>query len=58
VTLGARLAIYISARSRGQGDDPRYTNLLDKAPGSRVTYALRKVFLLQAALIWLISIPV
>ena len=32
--------------------------MLGKAPGSRAAYALRKVFLLQAALIWLISVPV
>src|ERR1700679_236237 len=32
--------------------------MLDKAPGSRAAYALRKVFLLQAALIWLVSVPV
>ena len=55
---GARLAVYIGARSRGNGEDPRYTRLLDRAPRSRVTYALRAVFLPQAGLIWLISITV
>jgi steroid 5-alpha reductase family enzyme len=58
VVWGARLAVYVGARSRGKGEDPRYAEMLDKARGSRITYALRKVFLLQAALIWLISIPV
>jgi steroid 5-alpha reductase family enzyme len=58
VVWGVRLAVYVGARSRGKGEDPRYTEMLDKAHGSRITYALRKVFLLQAALIWLISIPV
>jgi steroid 5-alpha reductase family enzyme len=55
---GVRLAAYIGWRSRGSGEDPRYTDLLSKARGSRAGYALRKVFLLQAALIWIISAPV
>jgi steroid 5-alpha reductase family enzyme len=58
IVWGLRLGGYIALRSRGQGEDPRYTQMLDRAPGSRAAYALRKVFLLQAALIWLISIPV
>jgi steroid 5-alpha reductase family enzyme len=58
VIWGLRLATYVASRSRGKGEDPRYSEMLDKAPGSRITYALRKVFLLQAALIWLISVPV
>jgi steroid 5-alpha reductase family enzyme len=58
VVWGLRLGGYIAWRSRGAGEDPRYQEMLDKAPGSRAAYALRKVFLLQAGLIWLISIPV
>jgi steroid 5-alpha reductase family enzyme len=58
VVWGLRLGGFIAWRSRGQGEDPRYREMLDKAPGSRAAYALRKVFLLQAGLIWLISIPV
>ncbi len=58
VLWGLRLASYVGWRSRGAGEDPRYAEMLDKAPGSRKAYALRKVFLLQAALIWLISVPV
>jgi steroid 5-alpha reductase family enzyme len=58
VVWGMRLASYIGWRSRGAGEDPRYAEMLDKAPRSRAAYALRKVFLLQAGLIWLISVPV
>jgi steroid 5-alpha reductase family enzyme len=58
IAWGLRLGGYIAWRSRGKGEDPRYTQMLDKAPGSRAAYALRKVFLLQAGLIWLISVPV
>ncbi|MFS0696832.1 DUF1295 domain-containing protein [Streptomyces nitrosporeus] len=55
---GLRLAAHIARRSRGHGEDPRYTALLDKAPGNRTLYALRTVYLGQAALVWLISLPV
>jgi steroid 5-alpha reductase family enzyme len=58
VAWGLRLGGFIAWRGRGQGEDPRYAEMLDKAPGSRAAYALRKVFLLQAGLIWLISVPV
>ena len=58
IVWGLRLGGYIAWRSRGKGEDPRYREMLDKAPGSQAAYALRKVFLLQAGLIWLISIPV
>nr|WP_121188547.1 DUF1295 domain-containing protein [Nocardiopsis sp. Huas11] len=55
---GVRLAAHIHRRSRGSGEDPRYDRLLSRAPGSRDAYALRMVYLLQGALVWLISLPV
>ncbi|MDX2294918.1 MULTISPECIES: DUF1295 domain-containing protein [Streptomyces] len=55
---GLRLSAHIAHRSHGHGEDPRYTDLLDKAPGNRTLYALRTVYLGQAALVWLISLPV
>ncbi|WP_406340293.1 DUF1295 domain-containing protein [Streptomyces sp. NBC_00648] len=55
---GLRLAAHLAWRGRGHGEDPRYERLLAKAPGSRNLYALRTVYLLQAALIWLVSLPV
>ncbi|MFD6248332.1 DUF1295 domain-containing protein [Streptomyces roseolus] len=58
ILWGLRLAAHIAHRSRGHGEDPRYTALLDKAPGNRTLYALRTVYLGQAALVWLISLPV
>ncbi|MFJ4880747.1 DUF1295 domain-containing protein [Streptomyces sp. NPDC088745] len=58
VVWGLRLSLHIVHRSRGHGEDPRYTALLDKAPGSRTWYALRTVYLSQAGLVWLISLPV
>ncbi|MFE9118315.1 DUF1295 domain-containing protein [Streptomyces sp. NPDC007172] len=58
VIWGLRLAAHIAWRGRGHGEDPRYDRMLSKAPGSRNAYALRMVYLLQGALIWLISLPV
>ncbi|MDJ0381126.1 DUF1295 domain-containing protein [Streptomyces sp. G-G2] len=62
VVWGLRLAGHIARRGRGHGEDPRYERMLAKAggPGSRGRdlYALRKVYLLQAALVWLVSLPV
>ncbi|WP_329126668.1 DUF1295 domain-containing protein [Streptomyces sp. NBC_01465] len=55
---GLRLATHIVRRGRGHGEDPRYEALLAKAPGSRSLYALRMVYLLQAGLVWLVSLPV
>ncbi|CAM5569916.1 membrane protein [Streptomyces spiroverticillatus] len=56
---GLRLAAHIAWRGRGHGEDPRYENLLAKAPeGRRNLYAFRMVYLLQGALVWLVSLPV
>ncbi|MEN8651257.1 DUF1295 domain-containing protein [Streptomyces sp. 21So2-11] len=55
---GVRLAAHIARRGRGHGEDPRYERMLAKASGNRTLYALRTVYLLQGALVWLISLPV
>ncbi|MFF3137408.1 DUF1295 domain-containing protein [Streptomyces mirabilis] len=55
---GVRLAAHIARRGRGHGEDQRYETLLSKAPGSQNLYALRVVYLLQGALVWLVSLPV
>ncbi|MGH8888185.1 MAG: DUF1295 domain-containing protein [Acidothermaceae bacterium] len=52
-----RLAGYVSVRSRGGREDPRYTEMLRKAPGNPNLYALRAVYLPQAVAIWFISLP-
>ncbi|MFJ9407931.1 DUF1295 domain-containing protein [Streptomyces sp. NPDC101393] len=58
VVWGLRLAAHIARRGRGHGEDPRYARMLARAPGSPRWYALRKVYLLQGALVWLVSLPV
>ncbi|MFI6336823.1 DUF1295 domain-containing protein [Streptomyces sp. NPDC050535] len=55
---GLRLALHIARRGRGHGEDPRYEKMLAKASGNRNLYALRMVYLLQGALVWLVSLPV
>ncbi|WP_369185598.1 DUF1295 domain-containing protein [Streptomyces sp. Y1] len=56
---GLRLSAHIRSRSRGHGEDPRYDRMLAKAPGGRRNhYALRMVYLLQAAIVWFVSLPV
>ncbi|MFF3290051.1 DUF1295 domain-containing protein [Streptomyces sp. NPDC003023] len=55
---GLRLAVHIAYRGRGHGEDPRYEKLLAKARGNKNLYALRMVYLLQGALVWLVSLPV
>jgi steroid 5-alpha reductase family enzyme len=55
---GLRLATHIFLRSRGKGEDPRYQELLDRAPGNPLAYAVTRIYLTQAAVMWLVSLPV
>lgn len=54
---GLRLAVHVFRRSRGHGEDPRYTEMLAKAPGNETLYALRKIYLTQAVALWFVSLP-
>jgi steroid 5-alpha reductase family enzyme len=58
VLWGLRLAGYVGWRNHGKPEDPRYKDMLNQAPGSKNLYALRKVYLLQAAILWLATVPV
>ena len=55
---GLRLAAHIAWRSRGHGEDPRYAELLSRAEGNRAWFALRRIYLSQAAVMWFVSLPV
>ncbi|MGW2960810.1 DUF1295 domain-containing protein [Streptomyces sp. NPDC001220] len=55
---GLRLAAHIARRGHGHGEDPRYAAMLARARGNRNLYALRTIYLLQGALVWLVSLPV
>jgi steroid 5-alpha reductase family enzyme len=54
---GLRLAGHIYLRSRGHGEDPRYDALLSKAPGNRNLFALQRIYLTQAVVLWFVSWP-
>ncbi|MCX3063052.1 DUF1295 domain-containing protein [Streptomyces beihaiensis] len=58
VGWGSRLAFHIARRGGGHGEDPRYEAMLSRARGDRNLYALRMIYLLQGALVWLVSLPV
>ncbi|GGK80214.1 DUF1295 domain-containing protein [Mangrovihabitans endophyticus] len=58
VVWGLRLSVHILLRQRGHPEDRRYVDLLAGAPGNRDRYALRKVYLTQAAVLWFVSLPV
>ena len=47
---GLRLAWHITARNRGTGEDPRYVEIMDRAPGNPVLHMVRKVYLPQAVI--------
>ena len=57
VLWGARLALHIAVRARGAGEDPRYRDLLARAPGNRNWYALRVVYLPQVLILWVACLP-
>jgi steroid 5-alpha reductase family enzyme len=58
VVWGLRLAGHIALRSRGQGEDPRYEELMAKAPGNPNLHAFRTIYLTQGTVMWLVSLPV
>ncbi|WP_072807341.1 DUF1295 domain-containing protein [Rhodococcoides yunnanense] len=55
---GLRLASHMFRRSLGKGEDPRYEEMLSKAPGNRTLYALRKIYLTQGVALWFVSLPI
>lgn len=55
---GLRLAGYVGWRNHGKPEDPRYQDMLAKAKGNPNLYALRMIYLLQAAILWLATVPV
>jgi steroid 5-alpha reductase family enzyme len=56
---GLRLAGHIARRGAGHGEDPRYEKMLARVrPERRTVYALGMIYLLQAVLIFVISLPV
>ncbi|MCX8124887.1 MAG: DUF1295 domain-containing protein [Spirochaetes bacterium] len=56
ILWGLRLSVYIFYRKRGKGEDPRYTAMRNKNPGSFWIISLFKVFWLQGLLLTIISL--
>lgn len=58
VTLwGTRLAVHIARRNRGKGEDPRYAAMRERDGARFWLTSLYCVFLVQAATMWIISLP-
>ncbi len=55
---GLRLAIYLARRNLGQGEDPRYVSMRRRGGDAWWWVSLFKVFWLQGALVWVVSLPV
>ncbi|MEJ2501853.1 MAG: DUF1295 domain-containing protein [Gemmatimonadota bacterium] len=55
---GLRLGWHIYRRNRGRGEDPRYARWRREAGESWWWRSLFKVFLLQGAVLWVVSLPV
>jgi steroid 5-alpha reductase family enzyme len=54
---GGRLARHMHTRNRGKGEDPRYEAMLADQPGDPFMVAIRKVYLVQGAAVWFVSLP-
>lgn len=55
---GLRLSGYLMWRNLGKPEDYRYQQMREKNPGSFGIVSLFKVFGLQAALMWVVAVPV
>ena len=56
--LGLRLSLYLAWRNLGKGEDPRYGRMRERiGPGFPVV-SLVVVFLFQAGVAWVVSLPV
>ena len=53
-----RLGLYVWLRSRGHGEDPRYTAFRKRATGNENLFVLRHVFLRQGLSMWITSMPI
>ena len=58
VVWGLRLAAHIARRNRGEDEDPRYVAIMREAPGNPVTHLVRTVYVPQAVIMWVVSLPV
>lgn len=55
---GLRLTWHMYQKSAGKGEDPRYTEMLERSGGDGTLVVLRKIFLTQGAAQWFVSLPI
>lgn len=55
---GLRLGGYIARRNAGHGQDERYTAMLKRRSGALVPYVLRAIYVPQAVVLFVVSVPV
>ena len=55
---GVRLSLYLARRNLGHGEDYRYQSMRRRAGSSFAVKSLVTVFLLQGAVMWIVSLPV
>lgn len=55
---GLRLGTHIGWRARDGHEDPRYKAMLEGAPGPRNVYALRRVYLPQGVVMFIVSLTI
>ncbi|HEX5403836.1 MAG TPA: DUF1295 domain-containing protein [Pseudonocardiaceae bacterium] len=58
VVWGVRLGVHIHRRNHGEPEDPRYADMLAKGRDHPKTRMFVRVYLLQAVLLWVVSLPV
>lgn len=58
VAWGLRLGLYLLLRWQREGADGRYLAMIGRAKGNKHLYTLTKVFALQGALMWIVSLPI
>jgi steroid 5-alpha reductase family enzyme len=58
VVWGVRLAGHIHRRNRGKDEDRRYVEMAQRAGEHVLRYMFIRVYLVQAAILWFVSLPV
>jgi len=55
---GLRLAWHIARRNAGKPEDPRYVAIMKRAKGNPTAHLVRKVYVPQVVIQWVVSLPV
>ncbi len=58
IVWAARLAWHVTRRNLGKPEDPRYADMRARHPESFALRSLLTVFLLQAGVMWVVSLPI